>query len=75
MTRGVVSFLTTRGPNEAWDTVKRVLEEVGYVQRAAAKKLGVHDRTLYLWLKKHKYADQVKRMRADALMAQVNARE
>lgn len=71
MTKGVATFLATRGPAEAWVTVKKVLEEEGFVQRAAAARLGVHDRTLYLWLKKNDYMKELKKLRADALFKKI----
>jgi hypothetical protein len=64
MSRGVATFLATRPPAEALVTVLKVLEEVEWVQRKAAARLGTHERTLGVWLKKHGYTEEVRVARA-----------
>ena len=49
----------------------KVLEEVEWVQRKAAARLGTHERTLGLWLKKNGFADEVKAKRAKWLADRV----
>lgn len=51
--------------------MKRLLQETGHVQRQAAARLGVHYRTLHQWLRRHGYAEEVKKMRAEWLAKQV----
>jgi transcriptional regulator with GAF, ATPase, and Fis domain len=71
MSRGVASFLSTRPPKEALETVLKVLEESEWVQRKAAVRLGTHERTLGLWLKKHGFDGEVREKRAAWLAEQV----
>lgn len=71
MSKGATSFLTTRPVAEAWETVLRLLRAESFVQRKAAARIGVHDRTLYSWLKKHKFTEEVKKERAKMLAERV----
>lgn len=71
MTRGSRSFLTTRPTEEAWDTVLKVLREVEFVQRKAATRLGVHEKTLRTWLKQHELVAKVNEERAKMLAERV----
>lgn len=71
MTRGSRSFLTTRPTEEAWDTVLKVLREVEFVQRKAAIRLGVHEKTLRTWLQKHELVASVNEERAKMLAERV----
>ncbi len=71
MSRGITTFLTSRSPEVAWETVSKLLLEEDFVQRRVAKRLNVHEKTLCLWLRKHEYDVRVRQMRADVLAERV----
>ncbi len=68
MKRGSVSFLSSRSAPEAFETVRGLYVDEGFVVRRVAKRLAVHYRTLYRWLAKHpEYSAELEKLRADAL--------
>lgn len=59
------NYLNTRPPEEALPVVLQMMHEEGWSQRAVAKRLKIHDRTLYLWIQRNgfakRFADEKKR--------------
>ena len=69
--KGSRSFLTTRPAAEAWVTVQQMMLEEGCVMRRVAKRLGVHEMTLWNWVRKNDLRSSVAQTRADYLKKEI----
>jgi transposase len=72
MKQGPSSFLTTRPAAEAFETVRRLYADEGFIVRKVAKRIGVHYGTLYRWLRANpEYLRELETMRAQHFQEQV----
>lgn len=62
---GQPTFLNTRSAVVAWKTIRKLYLEESFRQKEVARRLGVHDRTLWRWLRRNPaYAQQLEELKA-----------